>query len=68
MISSLIGAIIMSSLTVAMLVAVKVTDNALKNRGNYPLSVEEKEYLEASGFKENIDEFNDFLKTINYYE
>jgi hypothetical protein len=58
----------MSSLTVAMLVAVKVTDNALKNRGNYPLSVEEKEYLEASGFKENIDEFNDFLKTINYYE
>ena len=69
MISSLIGAVIMSSLTVAMLVAVKVTDNALNNLGNYPLSVEEKEYLEASGFnKENIDEFNDFLKTINYYE
>jgi hypothetical protein len=59
----------MSSLTVAMLVAVKVTDNALNNLGNYPLSVKEKEYLEASGFSdENIKEFNEFLKAINYYE
>ena len=68
--SSLIGALIMSTLTVAMLVAVKVTNNALNNLGNYPLSVKEKRYLEASGFnEENIEDLNDFLKNnINYYE
>ena len=35
MISSLIGSVIMSAVTVAMLIAVKVTDNAIKNVGKY---------------------------------
>ena len=45
MISALIGAVIMSAVTVAMLIAVKVSDNAMKNVGKYPMTQQEKDIL-----------------------
>ena len=38
MISALIGSVIMSAVTVAMLMAVNVTDKALLEAGKYPLT------------------------------
>ena len=52
MISALIGAVIMSAVTVAMLIAVKVSDNAIKNVGKYPLTQQEKDILK-NRFNEN---------------
>ena len=42
MISALIGSVIMSAVTVAMLIAVKYSDEALSKVGKYPLTKEEK--------------------------
>ena len=40
MISSLIGSVIMSAVTVALLLAIDITDKALKKVGKYPLTIE----------------------------
>ncbi len=53
MISALIGAVIMSAVTVAMLIAVKVSDNAIKNVGKYPLTQQEKDILKNARYNEN---------------
>ena len=45
MISALIGSVIMSAVTVAMLVAINITDKALSNVGKYPLTSEERKFL-----------------------
>ena len=42
MISSLLGSVIMSAVTVAMLIAINYTDKALTEAGRYPLTSEEK--------------------------
>ena len=70
MISSLIGAVIMSAVTVAMLIAIRVTDDALKKVGKYPLTNEEKEILNDAGFNSiDIDKINDEIKNdINFNE
>ena len=63
MISSLIGAVIMSAVTVAMLIAIRVTDNALNKVGKYPLTNEEKEILVDAGFNSiDIDKINEEIK------
>ena len=63
MISALIGAVIMSAVTVAMLIAVKVSDNALKNVGKYPMTKQEKEILKNARYDENdIDNINEEIK------
>ena len=63
MISSLIGAVIMSAVTVAMLIAIRVTDNALNKVGKYPLTNEEKEILLDAGFNSiDIDKINEEIK------
>ena len=41
MIGSILGAVIISMATVAMLFAIKIGDNAIKNSGNYPLTLDE---------------------------
>ena len=60
MISALIGSVIMSAVTVAMLVAINITDKALSNVGKYPLTSEERKILIDAGFSlidiENINE------------
>ena len=49
MISSLIGSVIMSAVTVAMLMAVDVTDKALLKVGKYPLTIQERQILIDAG-------------------
>ena len=48
MISSLVGSVIMSAVTVAMLIAINITDKALKEVGRYTLTNEEKKILDST--------------------
>ena len=69
MISALIGAVIMSAVTVALLIAVKVSDNAIKNVGKYPLTQQEKDILKNARYNENdIQNLNDEIKIIPFNE
>ena len=69
MISSLIGAVIMSAVTVAMLVAIRVTDNALNKVGKYPLTNEEKQILIDAGFNfADIEDINQEIESLNFNE
>ena len=51
MISSILGAVIMSAATVSMLVAINLGNKALKNAGKYPLTLQEREILTNAGYK-----------------
>jgi len=67
MISALIGAVIMSGVTVAMLIAVKVTDEALSNVGNYPLTDAELKILKDVKYsEEQIKNFKEFIKDFEF--
>ena len=69
MISALIGAVIMSAVTVAMLLAVDVTDKALMKVGKYPLTIQERKILIDAGFKLNdIENINAEIKLIKFNE
>jgi|TARA_B100001248_G_scaffold140077_1_gene105168 hypothetical protein len=67
MISSLVGSVIMSAVTVAMLIAINITDKALKEVGRYPLTNEEKKILIDAGFNYiDIENINLEIKSINF--
>mgnify|MGYP001489147664 CR=1 FL=1 len=67
MISSLIGAVIMSAVTVAMLIAIKVTNNSLNKVGKYPLTVEEKQTLIDAGFNSiDIENINQEIESLDF--
>ena len=69
MISALIGAVIMSAVTVAMLIAVKVSDNALKKVGKYPLTEQERKILIDARYNMNdIQNFYDEIKEMPFNE
>ena len=69
MISSLIGSVIMSAVTVAMLIAINFTDKALINAGKYPLTNEEKRMLKTAGFNDvDIDNLNQDIKSLKFDE
>ena len=69
MISALIGSVIMSAVTVAMLVAINVTDKSLTKVGRYPLTNEEKEILIDAGFSlVDIENINQEIELINFDE
>ncbi len=69
MISSLIGAVIMSAVTVAMLISIRVTDNALNKVGKYPLTQEEREILINAGFNSiDIENINKEIENLNFTE
>ena len=68
MISALIGSVIMSAVTVAMLLAVEVTDKALLNVGRYPLSTQEIEILIDAGFGDQIENINEEIKLLKFDE
>ena len=69
MISALIGSVIMSAVTVAMLIAIKVSDNALSKVGKYPLTEEERKILRDAGFNAiDISNINDEIKAIKFNE
>ena len=67
MISSLVGAVIMSAATVAMLVAIQVTNRAFKSVGKNPISQEEKEMILNAGYNENkIDLLNEDIELLDF--
>ena len=69
MISALIGSVIMSAVTVAMLIAVKFSDEALSKVGKYPLTIEEREILINAGFDLiDIENLNQEIKSLNFNE
>ena len=69
MISSLIGSVIMSAVTVAMLIAINFTDKALINAGKYPLTSEEKRILKTAGFNDvDIENLNQDIKSLKFDE
>ena len=69
MISSLIGSVIMSAVTVAMLIAINFTDKALINAGKYPLTNEEERILKTAGFNDvDIDNLNQDIKSLKFDE
>ena len=69
MISSLLGTVIMSAATVAMLIAIRFTDKALINAGKYPLTSQEKQILKTAGFDDiDIENINQDIKSLNFDE
>ena len=69
MISSLIGSVIMSAVTLAMLIAVNITDKALTKVGKYPLTKEERQILIDAGFKlKDIENINQEIKLLRFNE
>ena len=67
MISSLIGSVIMSAVTLAMLLAINITDKALNKVGKYPLTNEERRILIDAGFKlKDIENVNQEIKILNF--
>ena len=68
MISSLIGSVIMSAVTLAMLIAINYTDKALNEAGRYPLTSQEREILINAGLKKYIENINQEIKLLNFDE
>ena len=69
MISALIGSVIMSAVTVAMLMAVDVTDKALLKVGKYPLTSQERQILIDAGFNSiEIENLNQEIKLLKFNE
>ena len=67
MISALIGSVIMSAVTVAMLLAIDVTDKALSNVGKYPLTTQERQILIDAGFNsQDIENINQEIKSLKF--
>ena len=69
MISALIGSVIMSAVTVAMLIAINVTNKTLNNVGKYPLTNEERQILIDAGYSSlDIENINQEIKSLNFNE
>ena len=67
MISALIGSVIMSAVTVAMLVAINISDKALSNVGKYPLTSEERKILIDGGYSLiDIENINEEIKQLDF--
>ncbi len=69
MISALIGSVIMSAVTIAMLLAIDITDKALNKVGRYPLTNKEREILIDAGYNSlDIENINQEIKSLNFNE
>ena len=67
MISSLIGSVIMSAVTLAMLLAINITDKALSKVGKYPLTSQERQILIDAGFKlKDIEIINQEINSLRF--
>tara|TARA_S200000501_G_C20297560_1_gene514324 strand:+ start:299 stop:508 length:210 start_codon:yes stop_codon:yes gene_type:complete len=67
MISALIGSVIMSAVTVAMLVAINISNKALNNVGKYPLTFEERKILiDAGYYLIDIENINEEIKQLDF--
>ena len=67
MISALIGSVIMSAVTLAMLLAIDITDKALNKVGKYPLTTKERQILIDAGFNlQDIEIINQEIESIQF--
>jgi len=67
MISSLIGSVIMSAVTLAMLIAINITDKSLTKVGKYPLTKQERQMLIDAGFKlRDIEIINQEVNSLRF--
>ena len=67
MISALIGSVIMSAVTLAMLLAIDITDKALNKVGKYPLTSEERQILIDAGFNlQDIEVINQEIESLQF--
>ena len=67
MISALIGSVIMSAVTIAMLLAIDITDKALNKVGKYPLTTQERQILIDAGYSfEDIENINQEIKSLQF--
>ena len=67
MISSVIGAVIMSAATVSMLVTLNFTNKVLREVGKEPLRDKERNILIDAGFDlSDIDVINQEIETLNF--
>tara|TARA_Y100000994_G_scaffold128806_1_gene105598 strand:+ start:125 stop:334 length:210 start_codon:yes stop_codon:yes gene_type:complete len=67
MISSVLGAVIMSAATVAMLITLNFTTKVLKEVGRDPLREKERNILIDAGFDfSDIDLINQEIETLNF--
>ena len=67
MISSLVGSVIMSAVTLAMLLAINITDKALNKVGKYPLTSQERQILIDAGFKlKDIENINQEINSLSF--
>ena len=67
MISALIGSVIMSAVTLAMLLAIEITDEALNKVGKYPLTTQERQILIDAGYNfKDIENINEEIKSLNF--
>ena len=67
MISSVLGAVIMSAATVSMLIALNFTNKVLKEVGKEPLRYEETNILIDAGFNvSEIDLINQEIEMLNF--
>ena len=67
MISAVIGGVIMSAATVAMLLALNFTDNLMKNVGKEPLREKERNILINAGFDfSDIDIINKEIESLDF--
>ena len=69
MISSVLGAVIMSAATVAMLVTINFSNKVLNEVGKNPLSDQERNILIDAGFNlSEINLINQEIETLNFEE
>ena len=69
MISALIGSVIMSAVTLAMLLAIDITDKGLNKVGKYPLTSEERQILIDAGFNlQDIEIINQEIESLQFNE
>ena len=67
MISSLLGAVIMSAATVSMLITLNFTNKLLKEVGKDPLRNQERNILIDAGFNlSEIDVINQEIESLNF--
>ena len=68
MISSLIGSVIMTAVTVTMLIALNVINKGLSTVGKYPLTKDEISILKKAGYTDPLDiqNINEEIKNLDF--
>ena len=69
MISALVGAVIMSGVTLAMLIALKITDGTMSKVGKNPLTFDEEQILKKADYDDlDIETLNQEIGELKFYE